>query len=63
MILKWLVCLFTGHNWTRWKYVRSVGRYDEVLKRNCKRCSRMELYKGLTESTITGDKIPFGYEE
>lgn len=52
-----------GHRWTRWKYVKSVGRYDELLKKTCKRCGRTKFYKGVTETTIVGEKIPFNNSE
>ena len=47
-----------GHKWDSWQYVRAVGRYDERLKRICKRCECTQNYTGLTEYNEKGEKIP-----
>lgn len=54
-----IVCFFLGHKWAKWRYVRAVGRYDEMLSKKCLRCSKKETYKGLTKTLKNGDKIPF----
>lgn len=54
-----IICFFTKHRWGRWKYVKCSGRYDDVLKKTCKRCNKVEFYKGITETSITGDKVPY----
>lgn len=54
-----VICFLFGHKWSSWKYVKPIGRWDELLKRTCKRCDDVDFYKGLTETTINGEKKPF----
>jgi Prophage protein (DUF1660) len=54
-----IICFFFGHKWTKWRYVRALGRYDEMLSRKCIRCGNCDTYKGLTKTTKNGDRIPF----
>lgn len=54
-----IICFFIGHRWSKWKYVKSIGRYDELIKRSCIRCNHDEIYKGMTEYDIRGNKIPY----
>lgn len=54
-----IICFFIKHRWTKWKYIKAVGRYDEMLSRKCLRCEKIENYKGLTEYNHKGEKIPF----
>lgn len=53
-----IVCLIFGHNWSKWKYIKAIGRYDEKLMRTCKRCSNDDFYVGSTEYDKEGNKIP-----
>lgn len=53
-----IICFFIGHKWSNWKYIKPVGRYDEKLRRDCKRCKNQDFYTGLTELDKTGNKIP-----
>ncbi len=57
--MKQIICFFIGHMWYKWRYIRSIGRYDEMLYRECKRCNKSQTYKGLTELTKTGQKVPY----
>lgn len=57
--MRWLICFIFGHELTKWRYVKSVGRYGEVLKRSCKRCGRSEIYSGLTDISVNGNRIPY----
>jgi hypothetical protein len=54
-----IVCFFIGHKWTKWLYVRAIGRYDEMLNRKCIRCRKSETYKGLTKTLSNGNRVPF----
>jgi hypothetical protein len=54
-----LICFIIGHRWSSWKYIKSIGRYDELLKKTCKRCGHEEFYKGMTDYSETGEKIPY----
>jgi hypothetical protein len=54
-----IICFIFGHNWTKWKYVKSIGRYDEQLTRRCKRCSNTQHYSGLVDLDSKGNKIPY----
>lgn len=49
-----IICFFIGHKWSIWKYVKSIGRYDELIKRTCSRCNHVEMYKGMTDYDIKG---------
>lgn len=53
-----LICWILGHKWSKWKYTRTVGRYDERLDRDCLRCKKHEFYTGVVEYDRKGDKIP-----
>ena len=57
-----IICFFIGHKWSIWKYVKSIGRYDELIKRTCSRCNHVEMYKGMTDYDIKGNKIPLNNE-
>lgn len=57
-----LLCFFLGHKWSSWEYVRAIGRYDEKLKRTCKRCQKFQNYVGLTDYNHKGQKIPLNYD-
>jgi hypothetical protein len=52
-----LFCIL-GHNWSFWKYVKASGRYDEMLKRTCHRCGKVEFYTGTVEIDEKGRKVP-----
>lgn len=54
-----IICFFIGHKWSNWKYVKSIGRYDELIKRSCQRCRHGEFYKGMTECDEKGNKVPY----
>jgi len=41
-----------GHKWSKWEYVKPIGRYEDKLKRHCKRCGKTDIYIGLTEKDI-----------
>ena len=47
-----------GHKWSFWKYVKASGRYDEMLKRTCNRCGRVEFYTGMVDLDEKGRKVP-----
>lgn len=54
-----LICLLIGHKWSDWKYIKTIGRYDERLDRTCDRCKTIETYIGPTEFDEFGRKIPY----
>lgn len=54
-----LFCFLLGHDWSDWIYIKSVGRWDERLKRNCKRCKKHQNYTGPVEYNEKGEKVPF----
>ena len=54
----WLICSVIGHAWSRWRYIRAFGRYDDRLDRTCKRCGKIETYTGLTDYNWKGEKVP-----
>lgn len=56
--MKRILCLVIGHDWSKWKYTRTVGRYDERLDRFCYRCNSKESYTGEVEFNKKGEKIP-----
>jgi hypothetical protein len=53
-----LICFFLGHLWTKWKYVRSVGRYDDRIDRRCKRCNELQTHIGRYDYDKNGDIEP-----
>lgn len=62
-ILNKIKCLLSIHDWSKWTVVKSIGRYEEKLKRTCSRCGKIHLYEGLTEvDMITRDVSPYKYK-
>jgi hypothetical protein len=55
--MKKILCLFT-HKWSDWEYIGSSGRYDEKLRKECKRCGSFDIYIGPTDIDNRGRKIP-----
>jgi hypothetical protein len=53
-----VICFLFGHKWSKWKYIRAIGRYDEKLQRTCCRCHENDFYTGLTDYDSKGNKIP-----
>lgn len=44
-MINWLICLFKGHEWSRWYLVRMsafVMGTKIFQERKCKRCGRIE---------------------
>lgn len=56
--MKRIICFIIGHEWSKWRYIKAVGRYDEMLKRRCKRCHCSKFFVGLTKLSKEGNKIP-----
>ena len=53
-----IICFFFGHIWSKWVYVRSVGRYDERIDRRCKRCNKLQIHIGIYEYDKNGNIEP-----
>lgn len=55
-----LLCLIGIHKWSDWKFIRDIGRYEQKLKSECKRCGKSKFYTGMTEKDIqTGKLSPY----
>lgn len=57
-MLKRIICYFVGHSWGKWLFIRAIGRWDERLKRTCRRCRKIQVYTGPTDYTKSGEKTP-----
>jgi len=56
-------CLIIGHEYSNWKFIKPIGRYEEKLVRVCDRCGKKEIYIGLTSKCIENNsREPYIYK-
>ena len=54
-----ILCILGFHNWTKWKYISAIGRYEAKLFKKCDRCGEKKVYIGLTDvDIVTGEILP-----
>ncbi len=56
-----VLCYIIGHRWSNWKYVKTIGRYDEMIDRSCVRCAKRIIYTGPTKINEFGYREPDKY--
>ena len=55
-----ITCLLGFHKWSKWIYIKPIGRYECKLKKECKSCGKEKIYIGLCEQDIiNGDYSPY----
>jgi len=52
-----ITCLLGFHKWSKWIYIKPIGRYECKLKKECKSCGKEKFYTGLFEIHINKDAI------
>ena len=59
-----ILCFIGIHKWTKWKFKKEISSFEDHLKRKCKRCKKIDNYKGPTEVCIvTGHLSPYGFKD
>jgi len=38
-----ILCIIGIHNWSDWKYIRPIGRWEERYRKECKWCSKSKI--------------------
>jgi len=52
-----ILCLFGIHKWSDWEYIGDIGRWEQKLKSDCKRCGKTKIYIGITDQDIETRKL------
>jgi hypothetical protein len=58
-----ILCFLNIHKYGDWVHVGMLSNHQEKLKRRCKNCGELDIYKGFTETCITtGKKSPYVFK-